>query len=107
MPDAVDYSTDTGFPPRVAECLKKKREYVKAYLPDERDTLEPPRAWLANVFFSVIGEEFGAWVRDRVDSRNAELKEDRNLEAAVDPDVLGIFRASTGFSGKYPLRVRP
>ena len=46
-------------------------EQVKVYLPDEQDSLELPRWWLANVFNTVIGEASTAWVHEQYESHRA------------------------------------
>ena len=41
MSDTVDFTSDVGFPPKVAECLEKKRAYVRgAPLQELRAALE-------------------------------------------------------------------
>ena len=67
-------------------------------MPDEDDSFELPRWWLANLFNSVIGEAFSKWVREQVEKRNAKRKLDQNNEVEADPELLQILRASTDVS---------
>ena len=76
-------------------------EQVKAYLPDERDAYELPKWWLANVFNTVIGEAFGKWVRERVETSTAERQADLNLYIDVAPGILEILGESKDLSSKY------
>ena len=40
----------------------KKNPQVSSYLPDDKDIHRLPRQWLANVVYTIVGDEFGAWV---------------------------------------------
>ena len=68
-------------------AFASKYEQVKNYLPDEDDSFELPRWWLANLFNSVIGEAFSKWVREQVEKRNAKRKLDQNNEVATMTDT--------------------
>ena len=81
-------------------AFANKYEQVKKYLPDGRDSYEIPKQWLANLFNSVIGEDFSAWVRERVEAHKAELPLYQNTEVKVDPGILEILNASTDKSSK-------
>ena len=40
----------------------KKRPQVSSYLPDDKDIHRLPRQWLVNVIYTLVGDDFGAWV---------------------------------------------
>ena len=40
----------------------KKNPQVSSYLPDDKDIHRLPRQWLANVIYTLVGNDFGAWV---------------------------------------------
>ena len=69
-------------------------EQCKAYLPDNEDGYALPRPWLANVLSTVIGEDFDKWVRERIETHNAERKMNQNIEVEMVPEVLEAFNAS-------------
>jgi hypothetical protein len=54
------------------DILRFLSEYhiIHSYLPDERDIAKLPRQWVVNVGYSIVGEEFAAWVKAQVEQRN-------------------------------------
>ena len=82
-------------------AFASEHEQLEEYLPDGKDRDELPRAWLANVLNTVLGQAFGLWVREQIEARNAGLKAHSNVEVEMDEEILAIFRASTSVSGKY------
>ena len=67
-------------------------EQVKAFLPDEQDSLELPRWWLANIFNTVIGEPFKEWVDEQYEAHNAQVR------ATVPPGRLLVFNVKEGWA---------
>ena len=45
-------------------------ERLQPYLPDEKDWYMLPRQWILNVLNTVLGAEFGDWVKARLEERN-------------------------------------
>ena len=39
---------------------------VSNYLPEERDIDKLPKAWIANVIYTIVGIPFRDWVKERV-----------------------------------------
>ena len=62
-----------------------------------------PRSYIANVIKTVIGQEFEDWVRERVNTRNQRVQDEREVSILMDPEIERIFRASTSTSGTYLL----
>ena len=71
-------------------------------LPSERkEILKLPRAYIANVIRTIIGQEFEDWVREKVNARNRRVQDEREVSIMMDPEIERIFRASTSTSGKW------
>ena len=65
----------------------------------ERERLALPRAYIANLIYTIVGQPFKEWV-DRIVTRRHE---DRRLEQStikMDPEIAAIFNQSTATSGK-------
>ena len=75
---------------------------VNAYLPDDRDIHKLPRQWLANVFYTIIGEPFQIWVDKMVDNRNTKVAKAGNMMIEMDAEVYEAFKNSTQISSKSP-----
>ena len=54
--------------------------------------------WLFNVCYAVIGEDLAAFVKTHVHDRHRELAERRDLNIAIDPEVLAVIQASSAIS---------
>lgn len=65
----------------------------------ERDKL--PRAYLANVIFTIAGEPFVKWIEKQVNERNAKLLREADM-IEMDSQIAAIYQASTAISGKCP-----
>ena len=78
---------------RVEKILEKINQHQDAprYIPDERDILKVPRAWLCNVAYTVIGDHFANWVRQAIADRNTAMAEKQNLNIEMDPDIYREF----------------
>ena len=48
-------------------------------MPIEKEWDKLPRQWVANIIFSTVGDAFGKWVKDRIESRNTDLIARRQL----------------------------
>ena len=58
---------------------------------------------MANVIYTVVGEEFQDWARNRVEARNEKVKKEKEMLVELDPEILDIFNASTSVSGKFKI----
>ena len=59
-----------------------------------------PTAWVCNIGASVIGAPFFDWVNQRINERNANVVQEKNLAIAMDPQVAKAFHESTAVSRK-------
>ena len=78
----------------------KKHNAVNGYLPDGKEVLKMPKGWIANVINTVKGKEFTAWVKERIEERNAKLLVEKGLAIEMDAEVAEAFNASTKTSSK-------
>jgi len=83
-----------------ATILKEAAKYpaVMHYLPDSKDVPRLPRQWLLNVIYTVVGQEFAAWINLQIERRNQERASEQQLMIDLDPEVAKAFRASTHVS---------
>ena len=71
------------------------------YLPkDQLDVDRLPRQYVANVIFTVCGDEFEKWIDKTIENRNEELIKQRDLLIEMDPTIAKIFKESTSVSRK-------
>ena len=60
-------------------------------LPDEREILKCPKQWIINIVYTVAGEPFADWVRQKVKDRNEALALKKDLNINVDPAIAQAF----------------
>ena len=60
-----------------------------------------PRAYLANIIYTLVGEPFKQWVEQRVNNRHDQRRQDQSL-IEMDSEIAAIFNRSNATSGKYP-----
>ena len=54
--------------------------------------------WIANVCYSVIGDDFANFVRAAIEARNEGVAQKQHLHVEVDPEILAVINASTAVS---------
>ena len=65
---------------------------VQKALPSEpREVEKLPRAYIANVIFTVVGAPFKQWVDGVIARRNEKIVSEQNLAIDMDPDVFAAF----------------
>jgi len=79
-------------------------EVMRALPSVRKEILKLPRAYIANVIHTLVGEPFAKWVGKRVTDRNKKVAVEEDM-IEMDPEILAIFQASNAVSGKWPLRV--
>ena len=67
-------------------------------LPDKRDIKRLPKQYLINVVYTVVGQTFADWVKDRVEERNNKVAVDKGLLIDVDEEIYNAFTQSTAIS---------
>ena len=60
-------------------------------LPVEKEIQKLTRQYLANVIFTIVGDNFSVWVDDKIDERNAKIKEEGAMMINMDPEIAQIF----------------
>ena len=80
--------------PAVEECLPT----------EEREILKLPRAYIANVIYTNVGDPFADWVKFQIQDRNDKIASKRDLLVSMDPEIAKIFAASPSISGKSHLQ---
>ena len=78
----------------------RRNPEVNNYLPDEKDLHRLPRQWLANVIYTLVGEEFQNWVTECIRNRNDHIAEKQNLIVELDPVIAAAFNNSLNISSK-------
>ena len=79
----------------------KTDDVVMRCLPEtEKEIDKLPRAYLGNVIYTRVGDQFKEWMDERIRIRNQKLADDQNMMINMDPDIARIFRASNSVSGK-------
>ena len=65
----------------------------------ERERLLLPRSYIANVIYTIVGEDFKKWVDNLVKRRHDERRQEQS-QIKMDPEIAAIFNLSTATSGK-------
>ena len=65
----------------------------------ERERLTLPRSYIANVIFTIVGDDFKKWV-DRIVTRRHDERRQEQSQIKMDPEIAAIFNQSTATSGK-------
>ena len=69
-------------------------------LPVERSEIENlHRQYIANVIYTIAGDDFQLWVSKKMNERAKRIAEDRDLNIKMDPEIYKIFKQSTSISG--------
>ena len=78
-----------------------KTEDVAPYLPPPEDFEDVPRQWIINVLFTIAGERFSEWVKEKRDERNALMRAKGRGEVEMDAEIWAAFNASKLTSSKW------
>ena len=65
----------------------------------EREIQKLPRAYIANVIYTMSGSAFENWITQQVNERNAKVAVQKDC-IQMDPQIAAIYMASTATSGK-------
>lgn len=49
---------------------------MRALPEEEKEIMKLPREYIGNVIFTIVGEKFQSWVMEKIEIRNAKLKEE-------------------------------
>ena len=83
----------------ILECGLAYPEVANA-LPIIREVRKMPRAYLCNLIYTLVGEEFKKWVNRRCQQRDESIATEQNLNIQLDPKIAEAFLASTAISRK-------
>lgn len=61
-------------------------------MPDEQDMDRVPRAWIANVIYTIVGQPFRNYVNAQIEKRNQALISKRDLSITMDSGILQAFQ---------------
>ena len=50
-----------------------------------------PKQFIINTLYTVVGEPFGEWVKERVIARNAKIIDEQQLAIDLDPEIAAAF----------------
>ena len=74
----------------------EKDDNVMKYLPSIRKEIyRMPKSYLVSVIYTVIGDNFKAWVNARIDQRNTERSEKRDDMVEVTQDFKDAVERTT------------
>jgi hypothetical protein len=65
----------------------------------ERERLKLPRGYIANVIYTLVGEDFKTQVDLRVNQRHEERRQEEGM-ILMDPEIAKVFNNSQATSGK-------
>ena len=77
--------------PEVAQALPKETAEVENL----------HRGYVANVIYTIVGDNFKDWVDKKLKERTKKMAEEKDLNIKMDPQIYKIFKASTSISGKF------
>ena len=84
------------------ECmleLAKKYPRVFKALPAEQAEIESlHRGYVANVIYTIVGDNFQDWIDKKLKERTKKLMSERDMNISMDPEIYKIFKASTSIS---------
>ena len=67
-------------------------------LPDEQDIMRFPKQYLINVIFTIVGNSFSQWVKQKIEERNQKIQVDKGLMMEGDDEINAYFQQSTAIS---------
>ena len=76
-------------------------ETVMRAFPNIRREIERlPRAYIANIIYTIVGQPFKTWVEQQVALRNQKVALEGAKMIEMDPEIARIFQQSQSISGK-------
>ena len=86
----------------IEQILKFIADYEECFkfLPFEKEIKRLPKQFIVNLAYSILGEQFANWVKERINERNSKLTIERNLNIEMDPEIARAFMLSTSVSCK-------
>ena len=90
---------------KIEEMLKFAFSYEEVFkrLPVEKEILQLPRQYIANVIYTIVGKPFSNWVDLKIAERHQKVTSEKNMMVELDPAIAKILQKSTIVSSKYTL----
>ena len=76
-------------------------EVMKAFPTGDKEAEKLPRQYIANVIHTLVGKPFRQWIDAKLEERNAELVEKKEMIIELDPEIEALFKASNSVSGRF------
>ena len=70
-------------------------------LPVDKETLQLPRQYIANVIYTIVGEPFAVWVDTMINNRHDKVTNEKNMMVEMDPVIHSILQKSKIVSSKF------
>ena len=68
-----------------------ERDKILKALPTENKEMDKLlKQYMANIIYTIIGENFKDWVQKRINDRNDKVKNEKDMLVELDPDILTI-----------------
>ena len=64
----------------------------------DAETKKFPKAYLCDLIFTLVGDQFKAWVKREIDTRNQKVMVGGNLNIMMDPQIAAAFANTTAVS---------
>ena len=74
---------------------------LRALPESKKELMKMPRSYIANVIYTIVGEDFRDWINKKMDERTKRLAEERDMNIKMDPEIYKIFKNSESISSKY------
>jgi len=71
---------------------------IDNYLPDKQELHKISREFICNVCATVLKNIFTDWIKEQIEERNEEMKEKKDMNIELDPDIAAAFHASSSVS---------
>ena len=76
-------------------------EVMKAFPTGDKEAEKLPRQYIANVIHTLVGKPFRQWIDAKLEERNVELVEKKEMLIELDPQIEALFKASNSVSGRF------
>ena len=86
---------------KIKEFCRRQPNNIDRYLPDRKELHKVSREWICNVIATVLKEVFTDWVRQKIEARNEEVTDKKDMNIELDQDIADAFRASTAVSREF------
>ena len=66
-------------------------EVMKALPVVPKEIKQLPREYIGNLVFTIVGDAFSKWVKEKVEKRNKKVADVGNVNIELDPEIADIF----------------